>query len=141
MQNVTLIIGAVLTYWSVISMPATTATAYSLEFNGWRSFSPREEIRPDFLINQVGGSDGQGGLVIKHDDRKGLDGAWTKTFEIEGGCHYRITAYSQINNVSNPRHHIYMWSCCFTMQTVASFSIGAPAYNPGRSIPLTWRRI
>ena len=108
MQNVTLMIGTVLTFWSVISMPTTTVTVNSQEFNGWRSFSPRDEIRPDFAINRAGGPDGQGSLVIKHDDREGLDGAWAKTFEIEGGCHYCITAYSQLNNVSNPRHHTYV---------------------------------
>ena len=108
MQNVTLMIGTVLTFWSVIFMPATTVTANSQEFRGWSSFSPRDEIRPDFLINRNGGPYGQGGLVIKHDDCEGLDGAWAKTFEIDGGCHYRITAYSQLNNVSNPRHHMYV---------------------------------
>jgi len=89
-------------------MPTTTVTANSQEFNGWRSFSPRHEIRPDFLINRAGGPDGQGSFVIKHDDREGLDGAWAKTFEIEGGCHYRVTAYSQLNNVSSPRYHTYV---------------------------------
>lgn len=108
MHNTIFMIGVVLTFWSVISVPATTVTANSQEFNGWKPFSPRDEIRPDFHINRNGGPDEQGSLVIKHDDRKGLDGAWAKTFEIEGDCHYCITVYSQLNNVNNPRHHTYV---------------------------------
>ena len=104
MQRITLLIGAVLTCWSVVSM----ATTNSLEFNGWRPFSPRDEIRPDFAIRRAGGPRGRGGLVIKHDDRQGLDGAWARTFEIEGNCHYRITAHSRTTNVVNPRHRTYV---------------------------------
>jgi len=79
-----------------------------LKFDGWQPFSCRDEIRPDFMINRTGGPDGQGGLIIRHDDREGLDGAWTKTFKIDGDHHYCITAYARFTNVDNPRHHAYV---------------------------------
>ncbi|MBN1670109.1 MAG: carbon-nitrogen hydrolase family protein [Kiritimatiellae bacterium] len=79
-----------------------------LEFNGWRPSTPREELRPEFEVNRTGGPDGQGGLRIKHDQREGLDGAWKKTFEVEGGSHYRITAHARMDRVANPRYHTYV---------------------------------
>ncbi len=84
------------------------ASADELEWNGWRPFSPRDEIRPQFAINPRGGPDGKGGLVIRLDDREGLDGAWAKTFEIEGDRHYRVTAHRRSGGVVNPRHHTYV---------------------------------
>ena len=104
MQRVTLSIVAVMASWAVIPL----ATADTLEFNGWQPFSPRDEICPDFAINRAGGPDGQGSLVIKHNGREGLDGAWARTFEVEGGCHYRITAHSRTTNVVNARNHTYV---------------------------------
>ena len=53
---------------------AQAASADELELSGWRPFSPRDEIRPEFAINPRGGPDGKGGLVIRLDDREGLDG-------------------------------------------------------------------
>jgi len=79
-----------------------------LEYDGWRPFFPREETSPHFEIRRKGGPSGRGGLIIRHDDRKYLDGAWTKTFEIEGDCHYRVTAYSRTTNIANERAHTYV---------------------------------
>ena len=58
-----------------------SAKGVELAWNGWRPFSPRDEIRPAFVIRKKGGPDGQGGLLVRHDAREGLDGAWSKTFE------------------------------------------------------------
>jgi len=89
-------------------MAVCCAGSETLEFDGWRTFAPREEIRPDFAVNRAGGRDGRGGLVIRHDEREGLDGAWAKTFEIEGGSYYRITAYRRTTEVANARHNTYI---------------------------------
>jgi hypothetical protein len=104
------------TFWIVIVVflvcwipaQAQAASADELELNGWRPFSPRDEIRPEFAINPGGGPDGKGGLVIRLDDREGLDGAWAKTFQIEGDHHYRVTAHRRKGGVANPRHHTYV---------------------------------
>lgn len=92
----------------LIALAPATASADDLEFNGWRPFAPREELSPVFAINRGGGPDRQGDLIIKHGDREGLDGAWTRTFEVEGDSHYRITAHAQTIDVTNPRHHTYV---------------------------------
>ena len=99
---------AALGAWMIAGCAAETLAGDELEFDGWHPLAPRGEIRPRFAIEPNGGPDGQGGLVIEHDDRAGLDGAWTKTFAIDGGCHYRITAYCQIREIDNPRAHIYV---------------------------------
>ena len=74
-----------------------------LEWNGWRPFSPRDEICPAFALRKKGGPGGQGGLLVRHDSREGLDGAWSKTFEVEGDSHYRVTASAKTHKVGNPR--------------------------------------
>ena len=93
---------------SVMAMDVATVLSGELEFDGWRPFSPRDEIRPDFAINPRGGPDGRGGLVIKLDNRPGLDGAWTKTFTVEGDSYYRLTAHCRTRDIANPRYHTYV---------------------------------
>ena len=107
MRSVKRIATVAVVCYSVVPFVAGTESGGELEFDGWRPFSPRDEVRPDFAINPSGGPDGQGGLVIKLDARSGLDGAWTKTFEVEGDSHYRLTAHCRTNGVANPRYHTY----------------------------------
>ncbi len=80
----------------------------TLEWQGWQPYSPRAEIRPDFSLRKKGGPDGKGGLVINHDGREGLFGAWGKTFEIEGNVHYRVTALARSRKVKNARANRYV---------------------------------
>ncbi len=63
---------------------------------GWRSESPREEIRPAFAFEPEGGRDGRGAWIIQADAREGLDGYWTKTFPVEGGHWYRFEAQRKL---------------------------------------------
>ncbi|MHC4176164.1 MAG: carbon-nitrogen hydrolase family protein, partial [Planctomycetota bacterium] len=107
MRCVTFSITTAVACFAVVVAATTTASAAVLELPGWRLFSPRDEIRPDVAISPTGGPDGLGGLVIRHDDREGLDGAWARTFEVEGGRHYRITAHARTTGVANPRHNTY----------------------------------
>lgn len=88
-------------------LAAAPVSADELQFDGWQPYSPRDEIRPEFAVSQNGGPMGKGGLLIKHDEREGLDGAWLKRFEIDGDAHYRITAYCRTTDVENPRHQVY----------------------------------
>jgi predicted amidohydrolase len=82
--------------------------AGAVEFDGWVPIAPREELRPEFDVIADGGPDGQGGLVVQHGPRTGLDGAWTKTFPVDGGQNYRIEAHARLSGVSNPRAHVYV---------------------------------
>jgi predicted amidohydrolase len=70
---------------------------------GWTVVAPREEIRPEFAFEPQGGLDGQGAFVIQADRREGLDGAWAKTFPIQGGQCYRFRAVRKAENVVLPR--------------------------------------
>jgi predicted amidohydrolase len=70
---------------------------------GWTVVAPREEIRPEFGFESQGGPNGQGAFVIKADGREGLDGAWTKTFSIQGGRCYRFQAVRMTENVALAR--------------------------------------
>ncbi|HZO84946.1 MAG TPA: carbon-nitrogen hydrolase family protein [Verrucomicrobiae bacterium] len=73
------------------------ANASQIDTDGWTSASPREEIRPAFEFKK------DKRLVIRADDREGLDGHWTKTFPVKGGEHYRFRAMRRLENVSSPR--------------------------------------
>jgi len=71
--------------------------------SGWKTASPREEIRPRFSVSDKGGPHGQGSLVITTDSREGLDGYWTKAFSVKGGQTYRFSALRKLDNVAAPR--------------------------------------
>lgn len=107
-RQIILLAGICLACWIAADGTVTIALGEAMGFDGWSPSSPRDEIRPDFAIEKTGGPDGQGGLVIAHDDREGLDGAWTKTFDVEGGNYYRITAHGRVVSVPNPRYHTYV---------------------------------
>ncbi|MBI3856627.1 MAG: carbon-nitrogen hydrolase family protein [Planctomycetes bacterium] len=70
---------------------------------GWSFASPREEIRPRGSFDPKGGRDGKGSFVIVHDRREGLQGCWTRTFEVDGGKHYRFRAARKVRDVALPR--------------------------------------
>ena len=92
--------------WLITS--TTTAREVELSWKGWQPFSPREEIRPAFALRKKGGPDGLGGLLVRHDAREGLDGAWSKTFEVEGDAHYRVTAFAKCQKVKTSRANRYV---------------------------------
>src|SRR5579862_886622 len=73
---------------------------------GWKTTAPRDEIRPAFGFEPGGGADGKGCFIIHGDGREGLDGAWTKTFPVVGGEHYRFSALYQAKSVAVPRRSI-----------------------------------
>src|SRR5436309_54205 len=60
-----------------------------LEIQGWKAFSPRDELRPSFEFKPASASAMQPNLILRADNREGLEGHWTKTFPIKGGEYYR----------------------------------------------------
>jgi predicted amidohydrolase len=70
---------------------------------GWTAHSPRDEIRPDFAYLPHGGPNHGGSYVIEADDRAGLFGWWEKTYEVQGGQHYRFFSLCKAQNVDTPR--------------------------------------
>jgi predicted amidohydrolase len=86
-----------------ILVPTTVAIASEELPDGWTTASPRDELRPEFSYLAKGGHDGKGGLVIEHDGREGLDGRWTKTFDVAGGKYFRFRATRRTTDVKTPR--------------------------------------
>src|SRR5205807_6154623 len=84
----------------------TSMRAESSDINrtseGWKTASPRDEIRPAFEFKRDGGPAGHGSLLIRADDREGLDGNWVKTFPVEGGRYYHFRAVRRVTNVAAP---------------------------------------
>ena len=70
---------------------------------GWQVRAPREEIAPAFAFDQRGGRNSDGALTIRHDARAGLDGAWIKTFPVQGGHYYRFETFRKTHDVQSPR--------------------------------------
>src|SRR5688572_13097795 len=77
--------------------------ADSVPPDGWRGVSAREEIRPEFSYDSIGGPTKRGSFVIRADQRKGLDGHWLKTLPVQGGQHYHFRAFRRVTNVELPR--------------------------------------
>ena len=73
---------------------------------GWKTSAPREEIRPDFAFESLGGLDGNGCFVIRTDARGGQDGSWVRTFPVAGGKYYHFSAMYQAKSVDIPRRSI-----------------------------------
>src|SRR4051812_40249924 len=70
---------------------------------GWLPKSPREEIRPAFEFKNSGGPLGQSILLIRTDEREGLDGCWTRSFQVKGGQYYHFRPLRRLQNVASPR--------------------------------------
>lgn len=70
---------------------------------GWETTSPRDEIRPAFRYEPRGGPNRAGAFVIESDRREGLQGKWTKAFQVKGGEHYRFSALRKVSNMPEPR--------------------------------------
>ena len=71
--------------------------------SGWTAHSPRDEIRPEFSFEQQGGPKQSGSLVIRHDQREGLDGWFQKEFSVTGGEFIRFHAVRKLTEVASPR--------------------------------------
>lgn len=71
--------------------------------DGWKTRTPRHELRPRFAFHAGGGPDGRGAFVIRHDDREGLHGWWEKSFPVQGGRYYRFQAVRKVAHVAVPR--------------------------------------
>ena len=68
-----------------LALPGADAPHPGMERDGWTGAAQREEIRPAFVFKKNGGPNRHGSLIIRADDREGLDGHWVKAFPIVGG--------------------------------------------------------
>jgi predicted amidohydrolase len=70
---------------------------------GWKTASPRDEIKPRFAFDPSGGPKSDGCFVITQDGREGQHGWFSKTFPVTGGKCYQFHAVRKVQNVSVPR--------------------------------------
>jgi predicted amidohydrolase len=89
------ILAAMLAWFSLYAVALATVT----DGDPWQPAAPRDEIRPAFEHLISGGRDAHGALVIRADDRPGLQGCWQRTYAVEGGRYYRFTAARRTTNV------------------------------------------
>jgi predicted amidohydrolase len=102
---------------------------------GWTNVSARAEIAPAFSVEPKGGHDGGLRLIIRADGREGLQGHWQKTFTVQGGKHYRFTAYRRVERVPIPRRSTYAW---IAWQNDEGKSV--PTEEPGpRDVLVGWK--
>ena len=78
------------------SIQGASVVESSSDADGWKGISPREELRPTFERLASGGPSGRGSLIIRADEREGLDGHWAKTFPVEGGHYYHFRAVRRV---------------------------------------------
>jgi predicted amidohydrolase len=65
----------------------------------WSTWSPRDEIAPQFAFNPKAGADGKGTFVIEADKREGLYGCWKGEFPVQGGKPHRFSALYRASGV------------------------------------------
>ena len=82
----------------VFSSPVGQANDTVLH-DGWKTLSPREELRPKFSWDAKAGWEGQGAFIIQADDREGLMGHLQKTVPVTGGKTYQFTAYRKTDGI------------------------------------------
>jgi hypothetical protein len=73
---------------------------------GWKRWSPRDEIMPQFSFDPKGGRDGRGALKIAA--RAASDfGAWRSTLgNLRSGQAYRFNAWYRTRNIEHERHSV-----------------------------------
>ncbi|MGM0487772.1 MAG: carbon-nitrogen hydrolase family protein [Planctomycetota bacterium] len=89
--------------WSVASLDGGAAGQEQAAPQGWARKSPRQEIRPEFIYLSKGGPNQRGSFMIQADEREGLFGWWEKSFEVEGGRHYKFRALVKTSEIKIPR--------------------------------------
>ncbi len=101
-----------------------TAADTALAPDGWQGMSPRDELRPEFLLALGSGPDPSAGLTIASDDREGLQGWWQKSVPVAGGSWYRFSARRRSSGVPLERRSVLRVSIGGTRKATWSASIG-----------------
>jgi predicted amidohydrolase len=73
---------------------------------GWTTSAPREEIAPQYAVENAVDHKSESHLVLRSGDNPGVDGCWKKTFSVEGGKYYQIETSYKANNISSPRKSV-----------------------------------
>jgi predicted amidohydrolase len=111
------------------------AARCSVAQDGWESRSARDEIRPAFSYVAKGGPSESGSLEIETGAQYGLDGHWSKSFEIEGGGWFRFHAKRRVSGVDSPERCVLariLWQDA-EGSPVRRDAAGAHSYEGGKA--------
>ncbi len=75
--------------------------------DGWRYVSPRAETMAEHRYDAKAGREAKGGLVVQAGEGTHWTGSWQKTVPVQGGKHYRFTAWRKYENVAEPRRSLF----------------------------------
>jgi predicted amidohydrolase len=108
-------------------LSGASARAQSLSSADWHGVATRDEIRPEFKRKAPDR------LLIRADQRAGLDGHWEKTCAVIGGRWYQVRALRRVERVPSPRRSVLVrlqWRDAHD-QPVRRDTPGAHSYAPG----------
>jgi predicted amidohydrolase len=119
----------------MILLASTTMASSGFAHDGWDARSARNEVRPKFSINESGGPNRNGSLIIDTSAQTGLDGHWAKTFNVQGGRWYRFHAQRRANGVDSPQRYVLARILWRDKQgrAVRRDGRGAHSYAPGEA--------
>ena len=135
MKTLTASILGALSFLPICSLLGAGASEPQIEADGWKGVSPRDEIRPSFEFVANGGPSARGSLIIRADERDGLDGHWVKTFPVQGAHYYQFRAVRRLVNAPVPRRSALariLWRDG-AGRPVVHDEPGASSYAPGKS--------
>ena len=89
-----------------ICLSTQTLSADTKAPDNWHTWSPREEIAPDFSFNPKAGQNDKGSWIIKTDKREGLCGCWVGEFPVQGGKSYHFSVLYRAKGVANEDKNI-----------------------------------
>jgi predicted amidohydrolase len=87
----------------LLSLCVTSA----LTASDWALWSPRPEAAPASRIEKSGGHAGHEALVLETAAGQHWIGCWQTTLPVEGGAHYRFSAWRKFENIPTPRRSVY----------------------------------
>lgn len=77
----------------------------SVSPDGWHCAAARDEIKPAFSFDPKDGPSKSGSLVIRTEEREGLDGHWKNPFPVIGGQWYRFRSVRKAENAPEPHRN------------------------------------
>lgn len=99
-MHVSLISALLVSLSATVAGQPTDGFEFTRAVQGWSRDSARPEIAPEFSHFQSDG--GELVLQLSGEDRKAVDGAWVKAFQVQGGRAVRFQALKRTRNVETP---------------------------------------
>src|SRR5262245_17904505 len=87
--------------------PSTVTASSQTPPPGWKTHSPRQELRPAFVYEASGGWQNSPRWTIRTDAREGLIGWWETVVPVEGGKPYRFEVRRRCEGAASPRQSCY----------------------------------